>query len=68
MFECQKTNKKKEEKENSNTLILIQNCIDELYNLLSQKRPVYIHNLTTLYAQLIIIEESHIKEIKEIKK
>ena len=62
MFECQKINKKKGDKEIINTLTLIQNLIDDFYTLLSKDKPVYIHNFTNLYAQLILIEESYIIE------
>ena len=46
----------------SNTLTLIQNCIDELYTLLSQDKPIFITHITNIYAQLILIEESYTKE------
>ena len=51
----------------SNTLTLIQNCIDDLYTLLSTKNPIFITNIINTYAQLILIEESYIEEsyIKE---
>lgn len=45
----------------SNTLTLIQNCIDELYTLLSQNKPIFITNITNIYAQLILIKESYVK-------
>jgi len=51
----------------SNTLTLIQNCIDELYTLLSTNKPIYIHRITNIYAQLILIEESYTKEKGDVK-